>query len=96
MSERGLTLPYLIATIASAVVTNWVYYSAREIAFLASMYHTAANTMGQYLLPMFSTPDRGTYFWLLAGVNCAMAVVVVLSTGPDLQRHSDEETAQAA
>ena len=87
---------YLIATIASAVVTNWVYYSAHEIAFLAWMYHTAANTMGPYFFPMFSTPDRATYFWLLAGVNCVMAVVVVLSTGPDLQRHSDKKTAQAA
>lgn len=77
------------------MVTNWVYYSARESAFLAWMYHTSANTMGLYFLPMFWTPDRATYFWLLAGVNCVTAVVVVLATGPDLQRHSDVATAQA-
>jgi hypothetical protein len=76
-------VPYLTATIASAVVTNWVYYDGRESAFLAWLYHTSANTKVQYFLPLFSGAQRVTYFWMLAAVNLLTAVVVVLATmGP--------------
>lgn len=78
--------PYLIATVASAVMTNWVYYSAHESALLAILYHTTANTMGLYLFPAFSGPDLVRMFWLLAAVNCVGAIVVVLVAGPNLRR----------
>jgi membrane protease YdiL (CAAX protease family) len=46
LAEPTLAAPYLIGAMASGVVTNWVYYHARESAFLAMLYHAAANTMG--------------------------------------------------
>jgi CAAX protease family protein len=78
LAEPSITLPYVITTILSAVVTNWVFYNARQSALLAILYHTAANTMGIYFSHMLSGPDLTRYFWLLAAVNCVAAVVVVI------------------
>jgi uncharacterized protein len=78
LSGGSKAIPYLIATIASAVVTNWVYFNARESALLAILYHTSANSIGLFLSPMFSEPDLVSFFWLLAAVNCVVAVVVQL------------------
>jgi hypothetical protein len=78
LAEPSITLPYVITTILSAVVTNWVFYNARQSALLAILYHTAANTMGIYFSHMLSGPDLTRYFWLLAAVNCVVAVVVVI------------------
>ena len=88
ISEPALAAPYVIAGIASAVVTNWIYYNARGSALLAMLYHTAANTLGIYFSPMFSGPDQVRYFWMLAAVNWVVAAGVVLVTGPTLQRRS--------
>lgn len=94
LSGGSLAVPYLIAAIASAVVTNWVYYNTRESALLAILYHTAANTIGLYFAPIFSGPDLVRQFWLLAAVNTVVAVVVVLVAGPDLQFQPDAETSR--
>lgn len=86
LSGGDIAVPYVIAAIASAVVTNWVYYNARESALLVMLYHTAANTISLYLIPLFSGPDLVRLFWLLAGVNIVMAVTLVVMTGSNLQR----------
>jgi membrane protease YdiL (CAAX protease family) len=88
LSEPGALVPYLTATIASAVVTNWVYYSGRESALLAWLYHTSANTVGQHFFPLLSDERRVTYFWMLAGVNVVAAGVVALATGRNLGRQT--------
>jgi membrane protease YdiL (CAAX protease family) len=95
LQEPELLAPYLIATIASMVVTNWVYYNGRESALLAWMYHSSANTMGLYFAPMFTGRDHVTYVWLLAAVNCVAAVVVIVATGPSLGRKSPSPAATA-
>jgi hypothetical protein len=76
VSGGALVVPYLIATIASAVVTNWVYYHAGESALLAIVYHSAANSMGMYFSRTSSAPGAARYFWSLAAANCVAAVVV--------------------
>jgi uncharacterized protein len=78
LAEESIAAPYLIATVASAVVTNWVYYNANESALLAIIYHTAANTMGLYFFPAFSGSELVRLFWWLAAVNCVVAAIVVL------------------
>jgi membrane protease YdiL (CAAX protease family) len=96
ISEPTLAAPYLIAGIASAVLTNWVYFNTGGSALMAMLYHTSANTLGIYFSPMLSGGDRVRYFWMLAAVNWVAAVIVVLVSGPALQRHPAEpvETAQ--
>ncbi len=86
LSGGAIAVPYVIAAIASAVVTNWVYYNAGESALLAILYHTAANTISLYLIPMFSGPDLVRLFWLLAGVNVVVAVALAVVAGPNLVR----------
>ena len=81
LSESTAVVPYLVAAIASAVVTNFVYHHGRESGLIAWIYHTSANTVGQFFMPVFSEPDRVTYFWALAGVNAVAAVAIVLATG---------------
>jgi hypothetical protein len=78
LTEGSIAAPYLITTVLSAVVTNWVYYNARQSALLAILYHTAANTMGLYLFPMFAGPDLVRAYWLLAALNGIAAIGVVI------------------
>jgi membrane protease YdiL (CAAX protease family) len=86
LSERAIATPYLIGAFSSAFVTNWVYYNTRGSALLPMLYHTAANTAGPYFFSMFAGSEQVRYFWLLAGVTLVVAVVVILVTGPALQR----------
>ncbi len=85
LSEPSLVAPYLLATFASAVVTNWLFYSARGSALLAILYHTSANTVGLYFRPLFAPADFERYLWLLAAANAAVAITLALVTGPTLQ-----------
>jgi uncharacterized protein len=78
-AEPSITVPYLITALLSQIVTNWVYYNARESALLAILYHTAANTIALYFAPMLSGPDLTRHFWLLAAVNAMAAIIVVTS-----------------
>jgi uncharacterized protein len=77
-AEPSITIPYLITTILSQVMTNWVYYNARQSALLAILYHTAANTMGIYFSRMLAGPDFTRYFWLMLVANAVAAVIVVM------------------
>jgi hypothetical protein len=77
-AEPSITVPYLITTVLSQIVTNWVYYNSRESALSAILYHTAANTMGIYFAHMFVGPDLTRYFWLMLAVNAIAATLVVL------------------
>ena len=95
LSGGPLAIPYLLATLASAVVTNWVYYNARESALLTILYHSAGNALGIYFAPAFSGPDQARYFWLLAAVNIVAAALVVLLNGTTLQRQPIIQTRTA-
>lgn len=86
LAEGAIAAPYLIATIASAVVTNWVYYNTHKSALLAILYHTSANTMGLYIFPTSTGPELVRLFWLLAAVNCVVAVIVILMAGQNFRR----------
>ncbi|MBV9960137.1 MAG: CPBP family intramembrane metalloprotease [Acidobacteria bacterium] len=90
---KAIAAPYLIATVASAVVTNWIYYNARESALFAILYHTAANALSLYLFSMFSGPHLLKLYWLLAAVNWFVALMVMLLTGRTLQGRTHAKTA---
>jgi membrane protease YdiL (CAAX protease family) len=78
---------YMIGGLASAVLTNWVYYNARESALLAILYHTAQNTIGGfYLFRIYSGPDLVRMWLVWATVYSVVAAVVVLITGVNLRR----------
>ena len=87
LAEPSITVPYLLTTVVSAVLTNWVYYNARQSALLAILYHTAANTMGLYVSRMLAGPDVTRYFWLLLAANGVAAVLVVVFDRKTWQSH---------
>jgi hypothetical protein len=78
LAEPSIIAPYLISTLASAFVTNWVFYNARESALLVILYHSAANTIGIFYSHMIAGADLTRYFWLLAAANLVAAVAVVI------------------
>ena len=95
--EGAIFAPYLTAGVASAVLTNWIYYNTRGSALLAILYHAAASTFGLYFSPLLSGADEVRYFWILAAVNWVVAATIVLVNGATLQRRSAKlaETAPA-
>jgi membrane protease YdiL (CAAX protease family) len=80
LSGGALAVPYVLGAIASAVVTNWVYYNAHESALLAMIYHTSANAIGMHLFSRFPESEQVSLYWLLAAVNGAVAVALVVAT----------------
>jgi hypothetical protein len=78
--------PYLVGTVASAIVANWIYYNTRGSALLVILYHTAQNSVGNWLLfPAFAGADLARLWWLWAGLCCAAALGIALLTGPTLR-----------
>ena len=91
VSGGKLAVPYLLGALGSAVITNWVYYNARESALFAILYHSSANAIGMHLFGLFPHSDLVRLYWLLAAVNWAVAAVVVLVTGSSLGANSDAD-----
>jgi hypothetical protein len=79
LAEPSFTVPYLLTTLLSQVVTNWVFYNTRESALLAILYHSAANTMGIYYGYTLAGSNVARYYWLLMAVNAVAAVIVVMA-----------------
>jgi hypothetical protein len=78
--EPATAPAYLVGTFASAFVTNWVYYNARESALLALLYHSVANTFGRFFGPAFTGADAIRQAWLLSGANVVVALVILAAT----------------
>jgi hypothetical protein len=79
--------PYLVGTVASAIVANWVYYNTRGSALLVIQYHTIQNAVGGWFLySIFAGAVLARLWWLWGAVYCAAAVGIVLVTGPTLCR----------
>ncbi len=78
---------YLIGSVASAVLANWVYYNAHESALLVIVYHTAQNAIGGwYLFRMFSGPELVRLWWLWAAAYVVVVFILTLVAGPNLRR----------
>jgi membrane protease YdiL (CAAX protease family) len=86
LAESAITVPYVIGAFSSAFATNWIYYNTRGSALLPMLYHTAANTIGPYFFRMFSASEQVSYFWLLSGMTLVVGIVLIILTGPTLQR----------
>lgn len=95
LSESAITVPYVIGAFSSAFATNWIYYNTRGSALLPMLYHTAANTIGPYFFRMFSGSEQVSYFWLLSGMTLVAGIILVLITGPSLQRRGSRSVETA-
>ena len=91
ISAGWIAIPYLITTVLSAFVTNWIYYKSNNNAMLAILYHGAANAMGIAFFQGYTGADQLRLFWLLAATNLA-AVAVIIITGRKMWFGSDQES----
>jgi membrane protease YdiL (CAAX protease family) len=85
--EAPTLAPYLLGTVASAIVANWLYYNARGSALLVIVYHTAQNSVGIWLLfSLFQGGDLERLWWIWSGLYALAAISLALLNGPSLRR----------
>jgi membrane protease YdiL (CAAX protease family) len=87
----------IVLVIAASVVFAWVFNSASGSVLIAMVMHAMNNTIsGSFFGPMFSGADSVRESWLLAALWVALAIVVVVATGPEhlSRKHSKQEPAQ--
>jgi membrane protease YdiL (CAAX protease family) len=87
----------IVLVIAASVVFAWVFNSASGSVLIAMVMHAMNNTIsGSFFGPMFSGADSVRESWLLAALWVAVAIVVVVATGPEhlSRKHSKQEPAQ--
>ncbi len=77
------SLGFLVRVLAAAVLMTWLYNNTRGSVLLAILYHAAANTWSQ-IFPGIDTAQypAGPVYWLLVGLTCLVALIVVLLCGP--------------
>jgi membrane protease YdiL (CAAX protease family) len=78
----------LVSIMGATIVINWLFNHVRGSVLLIMILHAANNTIsGNFFAPMFAGADSARQAWLLAAIWCALAVLVVLISGPrDLSR----------
>ncbi len=84
----------LVLVIAASVVVAWVFNNAEGSVLIAMLLHAMNNTIsGSFFSPMFSGADSVRLSWLLAALWWAVAVVVVVATGPEhlSRKHTKQE-----
>jgi uncharacterized protein len=87
----------IVLVIAASVVFAWVFNSASGSVLIAMVMHAMNNTIsGSFFGPMFSGADSVRESWLLAALWVAVAIVVVVATGPEhlSRKHSKQEPTQ--
>jgi membrane protease YdiL (CAAX protease family) len=75
---------FVLYTVGFSVIAAWLLKSSRGSVLIATLFHGASNTFG-FLTPSLETATR---WWLLAGVYCAAALLVVTVYGVQLSRNS--------
>ncbi len=83
----------LVLVIAVSVVFAWVFNSASGSVLIVMVMHAMNNTIsGGFFGPMFSGADSVRESWLLAALWVAVAIVVVVATGPEhLSRKNNKQ-----
>lgn len=77
LSAGAVAVPYVITTILSAFVTNWIYYNSRKSALLAMVYHGSANAVGIAFFQAYTGADQLHLYWFLAATNLLGVLVIV-------------------
>ena len=87
----------IVLVIAASVVFAWVFNSASGSVLIIMLMHAMNNTIsGSFFGPMFSGADSVRESWLLAALWVAVAIVVVVATGPEQlsRKNSKQEPTQ--
>lgn len=79
---------FWISSVAASILMTWLYNNTRGSVLLAILFHASMNTWSS-VLPF---PTGGTFFWVLVGVQSAVALAVVALNGPARLSRKPEET----
>jgi len=87
-----------VSTFAATIVITWLFNNTNGSVLLTMLLHASNGTMlGGFFFKMFSAADALTLGWLVAGVWCVAAIVVVIVAGPEhlsRKHRKQEEPAQ--
>jgi hypothetical protein len=89
----------LVLFLGFVIVFNWVFNNANGSVLILMLMHAMNNTIsGSFFGPMFSGADSVRSAWLVAGLWCAVAIVVVVVYGPQhlSRKHHKQEEEVAA
>jgi membrane protease YdiL (CAAX protease family) len=74
----------IVNIMGSAIVLTWVFNSTGGSVLIVMLFHAMNNTIsGHFFSRMFSGADSVSQSLLLAAAWCAVALVVVVVTGPE-------------
>ena len=74
----ALFVQYLIATFASGIVTNWIFYQSGQCTLVAILFHTAQNSAGGVLFgKLYAAQDLSLLWWLFAAAYSATALLCI-------------------
>jgi uncharacterized protein len=73
----------IVLIMGAVIIFNWVFNNANGSVLIIMLMHAMNNAIsGSFFSPMFSGADSVRQSWLLAGVWCVVAIVVVIVAGP--------------
>jgi membrane protease YdiL (CAAX protease family) len=77
--QSGMPFPgFWISAVAGAILFTWLFNNTRGSILMAWVFHASMNTWTE-VVPIAS---GGLSFWMLVGVQCLVAAVVVAVFGP--------------
>ena len=89
-----------ISTFAATIVITWLFNNTNGSVLLTMLLHASNGTMlGGFFFKMFSGAEALTLGWLVAGVWCVAAIVVVIVAGPEhlsRKHHKQEEPSESS
>jgi membrane protease YdiL (CAAX protease family) len=71
---------FLVSTVALSVLFTWVFNNTRGSVLLTWLFHSAMNTWPGQIIP---AAHSGPLYWILVGLVCLAAVIVVVVFGPE-------------
>lgn len=85
---------FVVQTTAFTVLITWAYVHTRGSLLIATLFHAASNTAA-LCLPIIA---RGRAMFIMAGLECLLALAIVFVTGPSLARSTalEEQAATIA
>jgi uncharacterized protein len=90
----------VVNIMGSAIVLTWVYNSTGGSVLIVMLFHAMNNTvLGHFFSRMFAGADSASQSLMLAVLWCAVALVVVVVTGPahlsrTRKKQEEEESAE--
>lgn len=78
LAVNELAIPYTVCTLASAIVTNWVYYHSGERVLVAVLFHATQNfATGFVVFRTFAGTDLQQVWWFYAATYVVVALLAL-------------------